>query len=728
MPKAARPSTTRSPATSRRPTFPARLTGSVTFLQGETTKTITVTTFDDSLDEALENVTVTLSDASGTQVTPAIGTAAASATITDNDAQTSISIDPPADTTEGGSLIFTVTRTGDAEGSQTVNYAVTGDFEASDISSALTGSVTFQQGETTKTITVTTFDDSLDEALENVTVTLSDASGTQVTPAIGTAAASATITDNDAQTTTSISIDPPADTTEGGSLTFTVTRTGDAEGSQTVNYAVTGDFEASDISSATAGSVTFQQGETTQTITVTTFDDSLDEALENVTVTLSDASGTQVTPAIGTAAASATITDNDAQTSISISVDPPADTTEGGSLIFTVTRTGDAEGSQTVNYAVTGDFEASDISSATAGSVTFQQGETTQTITVTTFDDSLDEALENVTVTLSDASGTQVTPAIGTAAASATITDNDAQTTISIAADPPANTTEGGSLIFTVTRTGDAEGSQTVNYAVTGDFEASDISSATAGSVTFQQGETTQTITVTTFDDSLDEALENVTVTLSDASGTQVTPAIGTAAASATITDNDAQTTTSISIDPPADTTEGGSLIFTVTRTGDAEGSQTVNYAVTGDFEASDISSATTGSVTFQQGETTQTITVTTFDDSLDEALENVTVTLSDASGTQVTPAIGTAAASATITDNDAQTSISISIDPPADTTEGGSLIFTVTRTGDAEGSQTVNYAVTGDFEASDISSATRRLGHLPAGRDHQDHHRHHLR
>ncbi len=42
---------------------------------------------------------------------------------------------------------------------QTVNYAVTGDFEASDISSALTGSVTFAEGETTKTITVTTFDD-----------------------------------------------------------------------------------------------------------------------------------------------------------------------------------------------------------------------------------------------------------------------------------------------------------------------------------------------------------------------------------------------------------------------------------------------------------------------------------------------------------------------------------------------------------------------------------------
>ncbi len=283
-----------------------------------------------------------------------------------------------------------------------------------------------------------------DEALENVTVTLSDASGTQVTPAIGTAAASATITDNDAQTSISISADPPADTTEGGSLTFTVTRTGDAEGSQTVNYAVTGDSEASDISSALTGSVTFLQGETTKTITVTTFDDSLDEALENVTVTLSARAAPRSRRRSAPPRPPPPSPTTTPSTSISIAADPPANTTEGGSLTFTVTRTGDAEGSQTVNYAVTGDFEESDISSALTGSVTFLQGESTKTITVTTFDDSLDEALENVTVTLSDASGTQVTPAIGTAAASATITDNDAQNSISIAADPPANTTEGG--------------------------------------------------------------------------------------------------------------------------------------------------------------------------------------------------------------------------------------------------------------------------------------------
>ncbi len=39
---------------------------------------------------------------------------------------------------------------------------------------------------------------------------------------------------------------------------------------------------------------------------------------------------------------------------------------------------------------------------------------------------------------------------------------------------------------------------------------------------------------------------------------------------------------------------------------------------------------------------------------------------------------------------------------------------------------QTVDYAVTGDFEASDISSALTGSVTFAAGRDHQDHHRHH--
>ena len=111
--------------------------------------------------------------------------------------------------------------------------------------------------------------------------------------------------------------------------------------------------------------------------------------------------------------------------------------------------------------------------------------------------------------------GTEVTPAIGTAAASTTILDNDADTSISIAADAVSVDEDAGTITFTVTRTGDAEGTQTVSYALSGTSQASDVASPATGSVTFAQGETTKTITLNLTDDVLDEINETVTVTLS---------------------------------------------------------------------------------------------------------------------------------------------------------------------------------------------------------------------
>ena len=50
--------------------------------------------------------------------------------------------------------------------------------------------------------------------------------------------------------------------------------------------------------------------------------------------------------------------------------------------------------------------------------------------------------------------------------ATTNILDNDAATSISIAADAASINEEDGTITFTVTRTGDAEGSQSVSYAL----------------------------------------------------------------------------------------------------------------------------------------------------------------------------------------------------------------------------------------------------------------------
>ena len=241
------------------------------------------------------------------------------------------------------------------------------------------------------------------------------------------------------------------------------------------------------------------------------------ETNETVTVTLTNPQGAspEATPTLGDAVATGTILDND-QSGISI-----ADTsvTEGGNLVFTVSRTLNSEQSQTVNYAVSlGSAELGDLSGALSGTVTFAPGELSKTITVATVGDNIDETNETVTVTLTNPQGAspEATPTLGDAVATGTILDND-QSGISIA---DTSVTEGGNLVFTVSRTLDSEQSQTVNYAVSlGSAELGDLSGALTGTVTFAPGELSKTITVATVGDNIDETNETVTVTLTNPQG-----------------------------------------------------------------------------------------------------------------------------------------------------------------------------------------------------------------
>ncbi|MBN9518877.1 autotransporter-associated beta strand repeat-containing protein, partial [bacterium] len=171
------------------PTF-----GTLTFLPGETTKTVLVTVNGDTVNEADETVLLNFS----TPVNAVLSATQAVGTITNDDPLPTVSIGD-ATLPEGavGPTPFTFTVTLSAASGQTVtvNY-LTADGTATVADgdyAAAAGTLTFLPGETTKTVTVLVAGDAANEADETFTVTLS--SPTNATVATGTG--TGTITNDD---------------------------------------------------------------------------------------------------------------------------------------------------------------------------------------------------------------------------------------------------------------------------------------------------------------------------------------------------------------------------------------------------------------------------------------------------------------------------------------------------------------------------------------------------
>lgn len=200
---------------------------------------------------------------------------------------------------------------------------------------------------------------------------------------------------------------------------------------------------------------------------------------------------------------------------------------------------------------------------------------------------------------------------------------------------------------------------------------------ATGGSLTFNASGT-QTITVPVVGDLLDEPDETFTVTLSNAS---VNAVIVSATGTGTINDNDA--TPALSIDSVgANEGDVGTSNLTFTVTLDAASGQTVSVgyatadatATTGDNDYA----AASGTLTFNPGVTSQTLSVAINGDTTVEPNETFLVNLSNAVNATFASTQGTG----TIQNDDASADLSISVtDSPDPVNPGQNLTYVVTLT-----------------------------------------------
>ena len=185
----------------------------LTFSSGQTSKTISVSTIDDTEDESDEQFYVYITDASSKHPnsgTPSDYLDSATGTIRDNDdtvtPQVSIA---NASATEGNTLNFTVTLSPAPTQSVTYYYATyqsTARGGGQDYQGHYATALTFSSGQTSKTISVSTIDDTEDESDEQFYVYITDASSKHPnsgTPSDYLDSATGTIRDNDDTTPTS---------------------------------------------------------------------------------------------------------------------------------------------------------------------------------------------------------------------------------------------------------------------------------------------------------------------------------------------------------------------------------------------------------------------------------------------------------------------------------------------------------------------------------------------
>ena len=631
--------------------------------------------------------------------------------------------------TEGGDAVFTVNASPAPAADLAVSLTVADDTNSDFLAQSDEGvrTVTIAGGQTSATLSLTTQDDSADEADGSVTATVTGGTGYTVgTPSTGTVAVSDD--DDPPPATPVVSIAGGSAITEGGTARFTLTATPAPLGTLTVNvnvvdsgaFASSGESGARTVTISTTGSATFD---------VATDNDDTDEPDGTLGATI--ATGQGYTPSGTHGSASVAVRDDDASTACvsdalladvqgyagenrpnspdhverwkrvlaafgesnsysnnpmtaseaqtqadrglarwvpvvtaleclegttpppalpAISISGGAGITEGGNAVFTVSASPAPAASLTVSLTVADDGTSDFLAQSDEGTqtVTIAGGQTSATLTLDTQDDSTDETDGSVTATVTGGTGYTVgSPSMGTVAVSDDDPTSQGTPVVSIAAG--ADVAEGGDATFTLTASPVPTAPITVDVTVaqSGDFAASGQTGARTVTIASSG---TATLTVATDNDTTDEADGSVTATVQ--AGTGYTPHGTQATATVAVADDEVPV---VRVAGGAGVTEGTSASFTVTASPPPAAPLDVTLAIgqSGDFAASGetgtrtVTVATSGNATFS---------VATENDNTDEANGSLTATVQTGTGYTVA-ASPNHAATVTVSDDDGASS-----------------------------------------------------------------------
>ncbi len=657
------------------------IAGALTFGAGEMSKRLTLPLMDDAVGEEDETLELVLSEpGSGAALGPR---PRAVVTIHDNEAAVEFAA-PAFSVTEGGpAATIQVKRIGRVTGPLTVSYE-TGDGTASspDDYLARSGTLSFLPGVALQAFRVPIVNDSLAEGQEALTLSLSGATGGVLGPQ---RTAVLNITDNDLGGTVQFGAATYSARETAGTAVVTVTRTGGQAGGVSVDYATSdGSAQAGSDYTTTVGTLTFGAGQTALSFAVPITNDLLGEGPETANLTLSNPRGGARLGVRPTAVL--TIADDEAFVALGAAA---YSVTEGSMALVTVRRVGSTAGGVTVSYSTSDDSAVAPADYASqSGTLTFGAGVLSLTLAVPTVNDTACEGDEIFAVRLTGSSGVDLG---APNSAAVTIKDDDLGGVIQLVGTRFSASEGSPWAAVGVVRSGGAAGGATVQYATSdGTATAGEDYSAASGTLTFNAGETSRTLTIPLTQDWAVEGAESFNLRLTSPGGGASLGA--RAAAVVEIADDEAYL---VFRSPGYSVTEGGGVSLLVQRVGSTEAGVTVDYATSdGTAQAGRDYVAKSGTLTFAAGVAVLPISIATTDDRVNEAIESFQVTLSGGS----LPILG-APATVSIRDNDTGGVLELGAAAYGASEGAGSVTITVKRSGDTLGSATAGY-VTSDQSA----------------------------
>ena len=667
---------------------------SLTFNSGETSKSFTFTTVDDSADDDGESLTLSF----GT-LPPAVNPgspATATVNITDVPAVT-VSYEQSSYTvSEGSSVTVKVTLSADPERTVPITIARTNQGSTSNADySGVPTSLTFNSGDTEKSFTFTAADDSADDDGESVKLAF-DSLPTGVSAGTNSET-TVNITDTDVSAVT-VSYEQSSYTvSEGSNVVIKVTLNADPERTVPITIARTNQGSTSNADySGVPTSLTFNSGDTEKSFTFTAADDSADDDGESVKLAF-DSLPTGVSAGTNSET-TVNITDTDVS-AVTVSYEQSSYTvSEGSNVVIKVTLNADPERTVPITIARTNQGSTSNADySGVPTSLTFNSGDTEKSFTFTAADDSADDDGESVKLAF-DSLPTGVSAGTNSET-TVNITDTDVPAVTVSYEQSSYTVSEGSNVVIKVTLNADPERTVPITIARTNQGSTSNADySGVPTSLTFNSGDTEKSFTFTAADDSADDDGESVKLAF-DSLPTGVSAGTNSET-TVNITDTDVPAVT-VSYEQSSYTvSEGSNVVIKVTLNADPERTVPITIARTnqGSTSNADYSGVPT-SLTFNSGDTEKSFTFTAADDSADDDGESVKLAF-DSLPTGVSAGTNSET-TVNITDTDVS-AVTVSYEQSSYTvSEGSNVVIKVTLNADPERTVPITIARTNQGSTS---------------------------